>query len=154
VAAPEQLSVLYEKEVPLDADNKLEALHPLPLPACCLQDMRMFPAWRPRLLLTDVRSTADSPAAALTMTQIKVEEGEGGDQVVTLHTTLPGRLLLHWGVEGGADYKGGWRLPGQHVWPEGTVQYKDRALQTPWRCVKYAVCAHTGRKERFSLLAD
>ena len=51
-----------------------------------------------------------------------------------LSTKLPGKLLLHWGVEGGADYKGGWRLPGTDVWPEGTVQYKDRALQTPWRC--------------------
>lgn len=66
--------------------------------------------------------------------QVQVEEGEGGDQKVTFETTLPGRILLHWGVEGGADYKGGWRLPGQHVWPEGTVQYKNRALQTPWRC--------------------
>ena len=60
---------------------------------------------------------------------------EGGDnQRVRLSTTLPGKLLLHWGVEGGADYKGGWRLPRTDVWPEGTVQYKDRALQTPWRC--------------------
>jgi hypothetical protein len=64
---------------------------------------------------------------------VTLEEG-GDNQRVRLSTTLPGKLLLHWGVEGGADYKGGWRLPGTDVWPEGTVQYKDRALQTPWRC--------------------
>lgn len=43
-----------------------------------------------------------------------------------------GRLLLHWGVEGGKNYKGGWRLPEPASRPEGTIQYKDRALQSPW----------------------
>ena len=38
---------------------------------------------------------------------------------------------MHWGVEGGRDYKEGWRLPSQPVRPEGTVEYKKRALQTP-----------------------
>ena len=65
--------------------------------------------------------------------QVALEE-EGDSQRVRLSSTLPGKLLLHWGVEGGADYQGGWRLPGQAAWPEGTVQYKDRALQTPWKC--------------------
>lgn len=53
-------------------------------------------------------------------------------------TPQAGKLLLHWGVEGGKNYKGGWRLPDRR--PEGTVQYKDRALQTPWRCVGVWVC--------------
>ena len=66
--------------------------------------------------------------------QVQLEEGEGGDQRVRLWTGHPGRLVLHWGVEGGRDYRGGWRLPGREAWPEGTVQYKERALQTPWRC--------------------
>lgn len=66
--------------------------------------------------------------------QVRLEEGEGGDQRVRLWTSHPGRLVLHWGVEGGRDYRGGWRLPGREAWPEGTVQYKERALQTPWRC--------------------
>ena len=66
--------------------------------------------------------------------QVALEE-EGDSQRVRLSSTLPGRLLLHWGVEGGADYQGGWRLPGTNAWPEGTVRYKDRALQTPWKCV-------------------
>ena len=65
--------------------------------------------------------------------QVALEE-EGDSQRVRLSSTLPGRLLLHWGVEGGAEYKGGWRLPGTGAWPEGTVRYKDRALQTPWKC--------------------
>lgn len=55
-------------------------------------------------------------------------------QTIQLTTECPaGRLLLHWGVEGGKDYKGGWRLPPPHVRPEGTVQYKDRALQSPFK---------------------
>jgi hypothetical protein len=36
-------------------------------------------------------------------------------------------------VEGGKDYKGGWRLPGAACRPDGTTQYKDRALQSPFR---------------------
>ena len=67
-------------------------------------------------------------------------EEEGERQRVRLSSTLPGKLLLHWGVQGGADYKGGWRLPGTDALPEGTVRYKDRALQTPWRC---APCSGT-----------
>ena len=67
--------------------------------------------------------------------QVTVEQGDAGDQKVHLHTTLPGRLILHWGVEGGQDYQGGWRLPGSTARPDGTTQYKDRALQTPWQYV-------------------
>lgn len=40
------------------------------------------------------------------------------------------QLILHWGLVGGKGYKGGWRLPEKHSRPEGTVQYKNRALQT------------------------
>uniref|UniRef100_A0A383VC26 Uncharacterized protein n=1 Tax=Tetradesmus obliquus TaxID=3088 RepID=A0A383VC26_TETOB len=59
---------------------------------------------------------------------------DGSDQIIDLKTDLEaGRLLLHWGVEGGRNYKGGWRLPGGECRPEGTQQYKDRALQTPFR---------------------
>lgn len=59
---------------------------------------------------------------------------EGDAQVIRAVTDLEaGRLLLHWGLEGGKDYKGGWRLPEEHIRPEGTRQYKDRALQTPFR---------------------
>ncbi|GAX78330.1 hypothetical protein CEUSTIGMA_g5772.t1 [Chlamydomonas eustigma] len=66
--------------------------------------------------------------------QMTVETSESGGQTIRAVTNLQaGRLLLHWGVEGGKDYKGGWRLPGSQHRPEGTVQYKDRALQTPWK---------------------
>lgn len=66
--------------------------------------------------------------------QITVSQ-DGIDQIIDINTTLEaGRLLLHWGVEGGKDYKGGWRLPDGACRPEGTQQYKDRALQTPFRC--------------------
>ncbi len=65
--------------------------------------------------------------------QVDVYESEGG-QLITLTTNVEaGRLLLHWGVEGGKNYKGGWRLPDGSCWPDGTKQYKDRALQTPFR---------------------
>ena len=63
---------------------------------------------------------------------VRVEVSPEGDQTVDVTTGLSGRLLLHWGVEGGAGYKGGWRLPPQRCRPEGTVQYKQRALQTPF----------------------
>lgn len=61
---------------------------------------------------------------------------EGDAQVIRAVTNLEaGRLLLHWGLEGGRDYKGGWRLPGEDARPDGTRQYKDRALQTPFKFV-------------------
>lgn len=64
--------------------------------------------------------------------QVEIEHQASGAQAIRLSTTLQaGRLLLHWGVEGGKDYKGGWRLPGCR--PEGTIQYKDRALQSPFK---------------------
>ncbi len=76
----------------------------------------------------------------LLSTQIIVEDGtEQGLQRIILTTNMPGKLLLHWGVEGGEGYKEGWRLPGERSWPDGTVMYKDRALQTPF---KYAVAGY------------
>ena len=77
-------------------------------------------------------SAGSAPDQLIKHAQVALEE-EGESQRVRLSTTLPGKLLLHWGVQGGADYQGGWRLPGPDVVPEGTVRYKDRALQTPWR---------------------
>lgn len=63
------------------------------------------------------------------------EDDSKATQVITIKTDVEaGRLLLHWGVEGGKDYKGGWRLPAGQCRPDGTQQYKDRALQTPFRC--------------------
>jgi hypothetical protein len=64
---------------------------------------------------------------------IMVREKGNGDQAVRLETQHPSNnLILHWGVQGGRNYKGGWRLPGQR--PKDTVQYKERALQTLWQC--------------------
>ena len=66
--------------------------------------------------------------------QITVEQTQQGDQVIHLLTDLQaGTLLLHWGVEGGLNYKGGWRLPSSPgSQPPGTRAYKNRALQSPW----------------------
>jgi len=64
---------------------------------------------------------------------VTVFRAPSGDQAVRLVTDVPAAApLLHWGVEGGRDYKGGWRLPGSGARPPGTRQYKDRALQTPF----------------------
>lgn len=61
---------------------------------------------------------------------------DASTQIITIKTDVEaGRLLLHWGVEGGKNYKGGWRLPDNACRPDGTQQYKDRALQTPFRWV-------------------
>ena len=64
--------------------------------------------------------------------QVFVDQSDNGDQTIKVSTDHPGKLLLHWGVEGGADYQGGWRLPGEQAQPQGTVAYKNRALQTPF----------------------
>eukprot|EP00192_Tetraselmis_astigmatica_P021674 CAMPEP_0117674282 /NCGR_PEP_ID=MMETSP0804-20121206/14949_1 /TAXON_ID=1074897 /ORGANISM="Tetraselmis astigmatica, Strain CCMP880" /LENGTH=294 /DNA_ID=CAMNT_0005483129 /DNA_START=65 /DNA_END=949 /DNA_ORIENTATION=+ len=55
-------------------------------------------------------------------------------QFVRIRAPRESRLVLHWGLEGGKDYAGqGWRLPSALSWPRGTVQYKDRALQTAFK---------------------
>ena len=77
----------------------------------------------------DVVLEREYPLSGASSVRVSVASAPGGDQVVTVSTSHPGRLLLHWGVEGGAGYKGGWRLPRPR--PEGTVEYKKRALQTP-----------------------
>ncbi|KAF5843594.1 hypothetical protein DUNSADRAFT_12856 [Dunaliella salina] len=65
--------------------------------------------------------------------RVTVEQKADGALTVHLTTSLQaGRLLLHWGVEGGKDYQGGWRLPST-CRPPGTKQYKDRALQSPFQ---------------------
>ena len=70
--------------------------------------------------------------------QLEVEESPEGDQLLHLSTNLPGKLVLHWGVEGGqSSSKAGWVLPPDSCRPEGTVAYKKRALQTPWKCVNF-----------------
>lgn len=70
---------------------------------------------------------------------IAVTEAANGDQRVHLQTDHPSQnLILHWGVQGGKNYKGGWRLPGQR--PPQTVQYKERALQTSWQCALLPWC--------------
>lgn len=89
--------------------------------------------WRCHALHMCLAAFSVSNSSLGCTTQVQLEGGDGGDQTVRLFTTLPGKILLHWGVEGGANYQGGWRLPGGEAWPEGTVKYKDRALQTPWK---------------------
>jgi hypothetical protein len=86
--------------------------------------------------------TAVPPFTACSLVLQVVVSNDGSDQIIDLKTDLEaGRLLLHWGVEGGRNYKGGWRLPGEECRPEGTQQYKDRALQTPFRCAELVVCS-------------
>ena len=62
---------------------------------------------------------------------------EGDVQLIRFRAQYPGNLLLHWGVEGGQGYEGGWRLPGDDARPAGTRSYKNRALQTPMQCDRY-----------------
>ncbi|KAK2077624.1 hypothetical protein QBZ16_004470 [Prototheca wickerhamii] len=95
---------------------------------------------------TDARSwsrTFDITGGDFVTAEVAVDEA--GTQTVTVRTDKPGSLLLHWGVEGGADYRGGWRLPGASARPPATTQYKQRALQSrflpeegnaPWQSVR------------------
>ena len=64
--------------------------------------------------------------------QVAVREGQDGSQQIDLETALEGKLLLHWGVE--RQDGNGWALPSEGCRPPDTVAYKNRALQTPWRC--------------------
>eukprot|EP00884_Botryococcus_braunii_P013250 jgi/Botrbrau1/21926/Bobra.0249s0050.1 len=86
----------------------------------------------------------DFPLGSSHSITVVVEDWKDNTQVVVLATDRPGRLLLHWGVEGGKDYKGGWVLPGPEAHPPGTVNYKNRALQTPFMPV-------TGGKQELKL---
>ena len=64
---------------------------------------------------------------------VNVTEAANGDQTVYIETDYPSaNLILHWGVQGGRSYTGGWRLPDHR--PKDTIQYKDRALQTSFKC--------------------
>lgn len=60
----------------------------------------------------------------------KSPAGEDAGRTVVVTTDIPGRLLLHWGLE--AADGGSWKLPSSASWPEGTSEYKRRALQTPF----------------------
>ena len=73
---------------------------------------------------------------------------EDGAQVIRLETELPGKVLLHWGVQ--RNENDSWALPDDSSRPEGTLVYRSRALQTPWRCVvslmarlQHHFCLHT-----------
>jgi hypothetical protein len=81
-------------------------------------------------------SHACAPRSCVTDANMDLQvtvQSTGDEQRVRLTAQHPGRLLLHWGVIGGQGYKEGWRLPGDAARPEGTVAYKNRALQTPFR---------------------
>lgn len=56
------------------------------------------------------------------------------DRIVVVETNLRGSLVLHWGLE--STDGGSWKLPPKNSWPEGTVEYKRRALQTPFTCLE------------------
>lgn len=78
---------------------------------------------------------------------VNVTEAANGDQTVYIETDYPSaNLILHWGVQGGRSYTGGWRLPDHR--PKDTIQYKDRALQTSFKCDSahlHPVLLHTAR---------
>lgn len=57
---------------------------------------------------------------------VAVTQCDDGAQEISFWSDVPGRLILHWGVVGGPNYQGGWRLPPESLWPEGTVNYKAR----------------------------
>lgn len=79
------------------------------------------------------RCQAANLTACPAMFQVLVDQDDSGSQRIMVQTDHPGKLLLHWGVEGGINYKGGWRLPKESTRPDGTVEYKSRALQTPFK---------------------
>ena len=43
-------------------------------------------------------------------------------------SNIPGNLILHWGVAVKSPYE--WTLPPNSIWPEGTIAFDDKAVQT------------------------
>jgi len=78
---------------------------------------------------------------------VVVSEGANGSQHIRISSDIPGRLLLHWGIEGGQTQKSGWHLPSNASRPEGTIEYKKRALQTPFGA------ANDGNQEVYVVLS-
>ena len=106
---------------------------PLGLPSL----RRLHPTAAATLDAAGTSSAGESSSFALSgdgaaRVTVSVTEEADGAQRIELSTHVPGRLLLHWGVEGGPGYHGGWRLPPDYCWPPGTYNYKLRALQTPF----------------------
>eukprot|EP00873_Tetraselmis_striata_P000762 jgi/Tetstr1/421026/TSEL_012071.t1 len=100
------------------------------------------PSRRARQAALRVSATiAESPGTSVSETNLAVGKysvqvavsSRDGKQHVHLETSAPSRMTLHWGLIGGKAYKGGWRLPEAAVRPANTIQYKDRALQTPFQ---------------------
>ncbi|KAK3236472.1 alpha-glucan water dikinase [Cymbomonas tetramitiformis] len=50
--------------------------------------------------------------------------------LVSLSSTSQGKNILHWGLE--YQFQDGWQFPPAEFQPQGTRNYNDRALQTPW----------------------
>ena len=68
---------------------------------------------------------------------VKLQLASDGSQNIHILSNLPGRILLHWGVRGGErGQRKGWRIPSKESWPNETLEYKRRALQTPFKPVK------------------
>ena len=90
------------------------------------------------LPLSDASSSPASASPAATLTASPTTDG-GQSIALTVAGYRGGRLLLHWGLVGGAGYKKGgggggdaWRVPSAPAArPPGTLPYKQRALQTP-----------------------
>ena len=98
----------------------------------------------------DLPLGSDAPAGCRLSVKVSVEPEGGASSVVEIALSgLPsGRALLHWGVlaapAAAAGAEGGgraWRLPAGASRPRGTLNYKNRALQTPLR----AAAAATGK---------
>jgi alpha-glucan, water dikinase len=96
------------------------------MPRCSTTTTRAFTADHS----TTYSTSKDFPLAGGSNVNISINSLDNGLQEIIITTDLGGRPLLHWGVEGGSNYKGGWRLP-KDGRPDGTVEYKKRALQTP-----------------------
>ena len=81
----------------------------------------------------DLPLGSDAPPGCRLSVRAFVPEqgGEGSSSVeVTLSGLPSGRALLHWGVVSAGDKA--WKLPGGASRPKGTLNYKNRALQTPF----------------------
>ena len=136
-AAPPAPNVVYHKEYPLSREHTLSVSH-----GCCALIL-LGPSlpgacqWLAKACCTwSLASAAGMPPILASRNscppglQVSVSE-EGGAQVIRLLTVLPGKLLLHWGVQKSDNEA--WALPEESSRPEGTLVYKSRALQTPWR---------------------
>ncbi|KAL8137896.1 hypothetical protein V2J09_003897 [Rumex salicifolius] len=67
---------------------------------------------------------------------VKIDQGKKEDQwKMVVGCTLPGKWILHWGVQFIGDVGSEWDQPPRAMRPSGSISIKDYAIETPFKAV-------------------